>query len=447
MWVSLQIQILCIRNKIKHEEDVYRQLDELPESLEKSYDVIVAQMQNPGPASFSQQTAQKCIQWLLCAQRPLTARELIAAVSVDSDGRPFMVSNDNLLDFCCNLIILDDEFDSKGREEIDGQGRRYNSEKGEEDAVFRFIHVSVREYFERPTKVEYQESRNHSLVLERCLCLYTLARGSEPYTQILLNYATQFWPVHLRCLSNQPLEIEIKERIKKFFHRGRYISPSFEMWANDAYQLSPSLPAPFRYMLRNVVSKPLTPLLLGCCFGILPIIHEIGVLNGMDTNWNQASEEGHASLCLAARFGYAATVKVLLENGASPDIRLQHKARRTPLLWAAFNGHENVMHVLLDREVDVNAKDGSNQTALQFFVIHRCDAAISTLLELGADASSRDNDEKTPLSWAAWNGYNTIVILLLQQRVDINGLDNNGKTPLSWAAGHGHNTTIQILLN
>jgi ankyrin repeat protein len=367
-------------------------------------------------------------------------------VSVDSDGRPVKISSDNLLDFCCNLIVLDDEFESQEPGGSDGQRRRCRSDKDNENAVFRFIHVSVREYFEKPRQTKYQASCNHVVALERCLWLYQPARDSEGNPQVLLNYATQFWPIHLRFLSNQPLETEIKDQIKSFFQRGRYISPSFEMWASDARRLSSSLPAPFYYMLRNVVSKPLTPLLLGCCFGILPIIHEIGIFDKMDTNWNQVSEKGHAGLCLAARFGYTATVEVLLNNGANPDIQLRHEDS-TPLLWATFNGHEKVMHILLDNKVNVNATDRHSRTPLHFMARHGHVATSRILLDMGADADPQDKNGITPLSWAAGNGHDTTVKILLDKKADANAKDNNGKTPLSWAAGNGHDTIVEILLD
>lgn len=200
------------------------------------------------------------------------------------------------------------------------------------------------------------------------------------------------------------------------------------------------------FQVINYAYRPLAPLLVGCCFGILPIIHEIGILDGMNTDWNQASEGGHASFCLTAGFGYAATVEVPLENGAHPDIRLQHRDR-TPLLWAAFNGHPNVMRVLLDEKVDVNAKDRYNRTALQFSVKHRCDAAISTLLDRGADVNAGDNDGKTPLSWAAWSAHGINVQVLLDWGANADPQDKDGKPPLSWAAWNGHDTAVKIMLN
>jgi ankyrin repeat protein len=73
-------------------------------------------------------------------------------------------------------------------------------------------------------------------------------------------------------------------------------------------------------------------------------------------------------------------IELLLETGKA-DVNSKDGDGRTPLSWAAVNGHEAVIKLLLETsKVDVESKD----------------------TEYG----------RTPLSWAAENGHEAVVKLL-----------------------------------
>jgi hypothetical protein len=88
---------------------------------------------------------------------------------------------------------------------------------------------------------------------------------------------------------------------------------------------------------------------------------------------------------------------------------------RTPLSWAAGNGYDIVVNVLLEKDnIDPNLKDTQSGRA--------------------------------PLSWAAENGHDTIVKRLLETgKIEVDSKDKNGQTPLSWAAKNGHEAILKLL--
>ncbi|KAH7129648.1 hypothetical protein B0J13DRAFT_588497 [Dactylonectria estremocensis] len=90
---------------------------------------------------------------------------------------------------------------------------------------------------------------------------------------------------------------------------------------------------------------------------------------------------------------------------------------RTPLSWAAGEGREAIVKLLLATgKVDINAKDRSGRTPLWWAAEGGHEAIVKLLLEHGADADLKDKDGLTALSWATTEGNVAIVQLLAAQR-------------------------------
>ena len=107
------------------------------------------------------------------------------------------------------------------------------------------------------------------------------------------------------------------------------------------------------------------------------------------------------SLHRAAEEGDIEAVKKHLAAGANKNVRAG-KWRDTPLHRAAFWGYTEVVELLINNEVDVNAKDK-----------YGC----------------------TPLHDAAEYSHFEIAEMLINRAPDMNAMDNNGDTPLDLANG------------
>jgi ankyrin repeat protein len=163
------------------------------------------------------------------------------------------------------------------------------------------------------------------------------------------------------------------------------------------------------------------------------------------------SQYGQTPLVWAAENGYDTVVNLLLaKEGIDPDLK-DTQYGRTPLSWAVQGGHESLVKLLLETgKVDVDSKDRTGQTPLWLAAHVGYEAVVKLLLETGkVDVDSKDGVyERTQLSWAAQGGHEAVVKLLLETgKVDIESRDSQyRRTPLSWAADGGHEAVVRLLL-
>lgn len=116
------------------------------------------------------------------------------------------------------------------------------------------------------------------------------------------------------------------------------------------------------------------------------------------------------------------------------------------LLDAAESGDLDVMHHLLqDGKEELNSTDSRHWTPLIVAAFNGHDLVTRMLLEFGADTSAQDKSGYSALHWAAYNGQSRTVKLLLQEKADINARSLSGWTPLMQASARGH-LGVAILL-
>ncbi|ERF74254.1 hypothetical protein EPUS_01941 [Endocarpon pusillum Z07020] len=151
-------------------------------------------------------------------------------------------------------------------------------------------------------------------------------------------------------------------------------------------------------------------------------------------------------LSWAAANGHEAVVKLLVKQGADVESKDEYDSR-TPLSWAAANRHEAVVKLLIERGADVESKDEYNgQTPLSWAAENGHEAVVKLLAERDAEVDSKDSGARTPLSWAAANGHEAVVKLLVKRGADVDSKHSKGRTPLLWAAENGHEAIVKLLV-
>ncbi|MCJ1464092.1 hypothetical protein MMC07_002704, partial [Pseudocyphellaria aurata] len=416
-WVTLQIENLCDFERIKHEGDIDQELGRLPMTLKLSYDVIFRRIEKSGRTSWS--VADSVMRWLLCAQRTLTSMDLIIAVSVNSAGKHSDLSVPQLLHMCCNTVVLDTELD-----------------------VFRFAHLSVREYIE--CREEFNSLKNHAHAMERCLNTFIHNTVSVvDQSEIFRQYSSNYWAFHCQHLGKRQLPEGVKTKLQQFLVRGEDEAPVIK-WALSVNQTCESIgwDDPLKDVLREALSSPPNVLFLACCLGLSSIVDLLDTFTRVD--WNQQNSNGNTALHLTVAHRNKDVVDLLLQADANVDKVLED--RRTVLHLAVKEGQEKIVELLLHGNSDVNKVSKNGRTALQQASYYGNEQSVMLLLKADADINKADENGWTALHLAAGGGHEKSVELLLKAHADVKKACKGGMTALHLAASRGHEESVELLL-
>ncbi|OJJ40823.1 hypothetical protein ASPWEDRAFT_235243 [Aspergillus wentii DTO 134E9] len=163
--------------------------------------------------------------------------------------------------------------------------------------------------------------------------------------------------------------------------------------------------------------------------------------------YSQKVPKNATGMHLAAYFGRIDLMEMLLLQRNDPD--LKDSKWRTPLSWAADNGHITAVKFLLTSEgVNPNSMDTSGYTPLARATLHGYRDAVEALLwDNRVNPDPKDSFGRTPLSRAAEKGHEDIVQLLVaKSNVNAGSEDRFGQTPLWWALRMGRRSIVNILL-
>jgi ankyrin repeat protein len=107
---------------------------------------------------------------------------------------------------------------------------------------------------------------------------------------------------------------------------------------------------------------------------------------------------------------------------------------RTLLHAAAHSNNLEIIKILLQKNIDINAKDNLGDTALHLAVQNNLPKITQILLENKANPNSQSQDQDTPLLTALEREFMPIAQQLIQYNADVNVINRNQKTPLHFAA-------------
>jgi ankyrin repeat protein len=469
-WVFCQLEVLrdCLPPSVR------RTLDELPESLDETYERILKEIKKP-----NRDHARRLLSCLVAAVRPLRVEELAEVLAVDYDdeeGIPRVNPNwrwedqeQALLTSCSSLIAIVESDDSR---------------------VVQFSHFSVKEFLtsarlatSSADVMHYHIAAEPAHMILAQACMSALLRSDHraeeddvESSSPLSRYAAEHWVAHAKYGN---VSACLQKAMEYLFDLDK---PYFAAWQGlydidtkcpfgstlyrftfeekpDAHPLYYAALCGFQDLVKHLILKyplhvnarggyyvtPLVAALGGEHFQTARILRD----NGADPN-----VEGYwqiSALHSAAYYGDLRMVQVLLEFNA--DVNAREQDGYTPLHYLSIDLNSgpkhsqlhNVSRVLLEHGADVNVRDNYLSTALHIAAVEGRIEVVRVLLEHGADVDARRDDDSTALHLAAGEGTFEVVRVLLEHGASVGAEDKNGETPSQWASRREHSDIVKLL--
>ncbi|EFY93351.1 NACHT and Ankyrin domain protein [Metarhizium acridum CQMa 102] len=427
LWVSSVItELLKANTRI----DILQTLEKTPPGLDAAYSGTLKKIKVSQRSMVS-----KILRWVVMAVRPLTLKELAAAAQVECIAS---MSIDDVVRYditLCEPMLKVLKVD-------------------EEKEVVDLVHQSARDYLlrpmsgnDKPFEFHINIGEAHSELLGRCLDYIERSdlrhgpldtfNSSVLQKSPLLDYATLFWPEHAK-LSSTYADEHLRLSRPLFQKRSALRENWCEAYLAKKGCFNASTPLP-----------PAPPLLhLICHFGIELLARKILSRYKIVAfvRANMLDQVGFGPLIYAACEGHETLVRLLLEKGAYVHARDDNEDMM-PLSVAARHGHKAIVELLLEKNADINAGEKDGSTALMLAAIHGHDTVMELLLENKADMNAKDIHGRTALLHAVIAEEENMVALLLAHNADPDMRDKNGKTALLIAAESGEEAVVKLLLD
>ena len=342
-------------------------LEELPESLDGTYERILREIRKP-----NQGLAHRLLQCLVAAIRPLRVKELAEVLAFDfnAEGVPKLNlgwrwedKEEAVMSACSSLVMIVKDGDSP---------------------VVQFSHFSVKEFLTanrlaEPTRdvsrYYIRLEAAHAILAQACLGVLLRLDDHIDRDSIenfpLARYAAQYWPTHARF--ENASSSRIKDGMECLFDADK---PHFATWLwiynEDYFGSSMTTMSP---------EKPeAVPLYYAALLGLRDLAEHIIAKHPEHVTARGRREV--TPMHVAARAGHADILSLLLEHGA--DLDGKGINGQSPLHRASANGALKAGQYLLDHGADINARNNDGWTPLYHARCYKQPEFARMLLERGA---------------------------------------------------------------
>ena len=175
------------------------------------------------------------------------------------------------------------------------------------------------------------------------------------------------------------------------------------------------------------------------------------VQKGIDINIQD--QDNRTPLLRATQFNQMANVRVLLENGADPNIPSKFSLVGNPFHEAIKRKHNEIALLMMKHGANIympcSDLFGNEHPPLHLAILHQNQEMVKALIEHGCDIEYKGIDDFTPLHIAAQKGFEDILETLLEFKdanVNVQLMDGSFETPLHLATEAREKKCVKILL-
>lgn len=167
------------------------------------------------------------------------------------------------------------------------------------------------------------------------------------------------------------------------------------------------------------------------------------ITNG--ANVNSLMQDGVSLIGYAIAQNNMDLLQILIENGANVNYTVGDSWAKTPLMTASRLGLDNVVRILLTRNVDINAVDINGNTALHTAALNSQLSVVKLLLEKNPNLDIQNKVGNTALHLAVISGNIDIVGELVLKGANIRIRNNDGKYPRDIARANNSAAIFEVL--
>jgi Ankyrin repeats (many copies) len=425
--------VFCQLETLRHclPPSVRRTLNELPESLDETYERILKEIKKP-----NRDHALRILQCLVVAIRPLRVEELAEVLAVDFDDAEAMARlNTNwrwedqeqaLLSSCSSLIAI---------------------VKSSSSRIVQFSHFSVKEFLTSTRLAtssagvsQYHIALEPAHIILAQACMSVLLASDDRVQQHdvrhnspLAGYAAEYWVAHVQFGKASSY---LRKEMESLFDPDK---PYFEAWLR-LHDVDTDPPGTSFHLFAPRQKYHATPLYYAALCGFQDLVEHL-IANNPE-HVNATGGYSVAPLIAALKAGHSQTAKFLRDNGAHPNVT--GYGGRTPLHGAAGHGDFEMVQVLLEYKADVNARSAKGETPLHFAseswsrrpnLDLLLPKVARLLLEHGADVNALQDDRQTALHMAVRDRKVEVVRVLLEHDADVGAETKYGKVAFQLARG------------